>query len=106
MNRKMYKLFIILCLLLYAAGTGLCNADEVTPGSAVVPVGTIFIKFCITMGAVGLSILIIWICLLLFKNYAKEQFEKTREQALMKDSVQPIKNVDEAIISFINKNKL
>ena len=106
MNKSTYKLFLVLYLLLYAASAGLCTADEVTPGSAVVPVGTIFIKFCITMGAVGLAILIIWVGLLLFKNYAKDQFEKTREQALIKDSVQPIKNVDDAIISFINKNKL
>ena len=106
MNRKRYRLYTIIFLLLFAASYECCQAEEVATGSSVVPVGTVLIKFCIAMAAVGVAILIIWISLLLFKNYIKDQFEKNRQQVLNKDFGQQVKNVDEAIISFINKNKL
>ena len=106
MNNKKNIFCVISGLLLYAASQELSYAEDVVPGSNVLPFETVLIKFGITMAAVAVSILIIWICLKMFKSYVKQQFELNRQKILNKDSENTVKNVDDAIVSFINKNRL
>jgi len=101
----MRKLKFIITLMLIIVYNGSCYADTV-PGSGVMPVNQVFAKFALTMGAVFLSVLIIWVGLYIFKGYVKDQYEKARSKMMATDSNETPKNVDEAVVSFINKNKL
>ncbi len=104
-SSNFYKV-IVLILLCFMANVDFAVAENVVAGSNVMPIGAVFAKFGITMAAVGVSLLIIWGSLTLFKMYVKQQFEQNRQKVLSEESNPKVKNIDDAIISFINKNKL
>lgn len=97
---------ILLCLPVLAASTAVCYAEPVVMGSGVIPIKTVLIKFGITMGAVIASLLIIWFALLTFKKYAANSVKEYKQQALYGDNFKTSTNINEAIISFIEKNRL
>ena len=94
----------ILCLFL--SGTNICYADEPIVGVNVLPFKTVLIKFAVTMGSVLISLLIIWIILRLYKQYYFEEIQKINRESLYGDKLDTPKNIDDALISFIDKNKL
>ena len=93
------------CLLLYAASTGFCFADGEV-GTSVIPLKTVLIKFAISMGSVILSLLIIWIGLNAYRQYSLSKFPKPNNKDLYGDSLETPKNMEDAVISFIDKNRL
>lgn len=64
----------------------------------------ILTKFGITMGGVFISLLVIWIGLNIFKNY-KFKTKVTNQKAINTGLKTP-ENIDDAIVSFINQNRL
>lgn len=97
---------IALCLLILLADTGLCLAEPVAVGSSVVPIKTVMIKFGITMGSVLLSLIIIWSVLYSFKKYTADSIKEYNKKALYGDNFRTPTSMDDAIVSFINKNRL
>lgn len=83
-----------------------CYADPVVTGSGVIPIKTVLIKFGITMGAVLVSLLIIWFALSTFKKYTANSVKEYKQQALYGDNFKTSTSINEAIISFIDKNRL
>jgi len=99
---------IITGLLLYAASCGLCYADtnDMT-GSSVVPLKTVLVKFAISMGSVLISLIVIFIVLAYFrKQYGGAIDNRNNPDDLYGDSLGTPKNIEDAIISFIDKNRL
>jgi hypothetical protein len=101
--KKQYN--TILSCLLFMASTGICFAEPIS-GSAVIPFKTVLIKFGITMGSVLLSIIVIWAGLKSFKEYINQQPQKLDKSSLYGDTLETPKSVDDAVISFIDKNRL
>ena len=105
-NKKLILSIIILtCLLIISAGTDVWLGETVT-GTGVIPFKKVLIKFCLAMGAVLVSVFVIWIGLNIFKKHSPESFRNAEEKDLYSDTLETPKSVDEAIISFIDKNKL
>ncbi len=103
---KSIMINIGLCLLLLAVDANLCFADPINAGSNVIPIKTVFVKFAITMGSVLLSLLIIWILLYSYKKYSVEAVKEYNQKSLYGDNMKQTKTVGEAIVSFIEKNRL
>ena len=97
---------LTLCLPIILAGTAVCYAEPAVTGSAVIPLNTVFIKFGITMGAVLISLLIIWSGLYSFKKFTAKSIKEYKQQALYGDNFNTATNMDDAIVSFIEKNRL
>lgn len=97
---------ITLCLFVILTGTAFCYAEPVTTGSNVMPLNTVLMKFGITMGAVIVSLLIILFGLTAFKKFTAKSMKEYKQQALYGDSFKTSTTMDEAIISFIDKNRL
>ncbi len=79
------------------------------PQSATIPMKKdsmkdILTKFGITMGGVFISLLVIWIGLNIFKNYKFKT--KVANQKAIKTGLKTPENIDDAIVSFINQNRL
>lgn len=64
----------------------------------------ILAKFGITMGGVFISLLVIWIGLNIFKNYKFKK--KVTNQTSIKTGLKTPETIDDAIVSFINQNRL
>ena len=79
---------------------------EPISGSAVIPIDVVLLKFAITMGSVFASIIVIWLGLRAFKDYAGGKYNKPNPQNLYGDTYETPKTMDDAIISFIDKNRL
>lgn len=80
-----------------------------TPQSAPIPMKKdsmkdILTKFGITMGGVFISLLVIWIGLNIFKNYKFKT--KTTNKKITQTGLKTPENIDDAIVSFINQNRL
>lgn len=80
-----------------------------TPQSATIPMKKdsmkdILTKFGITMGGVFISLLVIWIGLNIFKNYKFKT--KTTNKKITQTGLKTPENIDDAIVSFINQNRL
>lgn len=97
---------LLLCLPILLASTVVCYAEPVVMGSGVIPIKTVFIKFGITMGAVLASLLIIWFALSTFKKFKATSVKEYKEQSLYGDNFKTSTNINEAIITFIDKNRL
>jgi len=104
-NFKKNALKTILCLLIILADTGLCIAQPVA-GSNVLPFKTVVFKFLITMGAVLVSLIIVFFALIAYKRYSANVIKEHKKKSLYGDSYNAPKTMDEAIASFIMKNKL
>ncbi len=96
---------VILSCLLFLAGTGVCIAEPIS-GSAVISFKTVLIKFGITMGSVLISIIVIWLGLKSFKEYIGQTPQSIDKNSLYGDTLETPKSVDDAVISFIDKNRL
>ena len=96
----------ILCL--FFASTNICYATEnpIVVGENVLPIKTVIMKFGITMGSVLISLLIIWILLNFYKAYTAEETKKAKTQSLYGDTLDTPKSIDDAVIMFIDKNRL
>lgn len=82
---------------------------NLAPQSSTIPMKKdsmkdILTKFGITMGGVFISLLVIWIGLNIFKNY-KFKTKVTNQKAINTGLKTP-ENIDDAIVSFINQNRL
>ncbi len=97
---------LILSLSLFTASSGLCFAEPVA-GSAVVPIKTVLIKFAVSMGSVLVSLIVIFVVLALFRKQYGANFNNRGNSAdLYGDTLETPKNIDDAVISFIDKNRL
>lgn len=96
----------LLCLLAISASTAICYAEPVAAGSAVIPLNTVLIKFGFTMGAVLVSLLIIWAALYSFKKFTAKSINEYKQQSLYGDNFRTPASMDDAIVSFIKKNRL
>ena len=96
----------ILCLLF--ASTNICFAADkpVVAGENVIPIKTVLIKFGITMGSVLVSLIVIWILLNFYKAYYTQETKKAKTQSLYGDTLDTPKSIDDAVIMFIDKNRL
>lgn len=82
---------------------------NLAPQSSTIPMKKdsmkdILTKFGITMGGVFISLLVIWIGLNIFKNYKFKT--KVANQKAIKTGLKTPENIDDAIVSFINQNRL
>ena len=103
-SNNLYNL--ILSLLLFAASSGFCCAEPVT-GSGVVPVKTVLIKFAVSMGSVLVSLIVIFVVLaVLKKQYGANLNNRSNSADLYGDTLETPKNIEDAVISFIDKNRL
>ena len=92
--------------VLLPVGNCVCYANEPVAGSAVIPIQTVLTKFCMTMGSVLLSLVVIWIGLNLYKNYYLKQQQNSNKKELYGDTMDTPKNIEDAVITFIDKNRL
>lgn len=120
-NKKQFLLIVLfLSLIIFTANAAMCEPETIQQtsgitsqaaaavanvGSSVLPIKTILIKFGITMVLVIGSLCIIWIGLTFFKKSSKTSKLLNRKN-LYNDNLKQPDSVDEAIISFINRNKL
>jgi len=115
-NKVIIFSIIITGLILLSVNAGWCTgetAGNLSAGASALPADlpmksdsilTILKKFALTMGCVGLSLIIIWFGLNIFKKF---KFRKTSSaQDLYNDGLKSPRTVDEAIVLFINKNRL
>lgn len=65
---------------------------------------SVLVKFALTMGGVIISLLVIWLGLNIFKKFTTKTPINKKESST--SSLNTPKTTDEAIIFFINKNKL
>ena len=106
--KKYFKNIIsgIQVLCLFLAGTNICYADEPLVGSNVIPIKTVLVKFGITMGSVLVSLIVIWILLSAYKAYYADEIKKNKSQSLYGDTLNTPKSIEDAVIMFIDKNRL
>ena len=81
------------------------KAAAETLGSSVIPVKKILIKFGISMLLVIVSLVVLVFSLNFLKRFFKQPSRITPKE-LYNDTLKTPKTIDEAIISFIKKNKL
>lgn len=105
-NLKNIAINTTLCLLILLADTGLCLAEPVTAGSSVLPIKTVIIKFLITMAAVLVSLVVLFFALIAYKKYTINSINEYKKNSLYGDNFNTPQTMDDAVISFINKNKL
>ena len=108
MKNNFRNIFIntTLCLLILLADTGLCIAAPITTGSNVIPLKTVLLKFIITMGAVLVSLVIVFFALITYKKYTINSVNEYKKKSLYGDNFNTPQTLDEAVAEFINKNKL
>lgn len=91
---------------MFTAGTGFCFAQPIAAGSGVLPVKTVIVKFLITMVAVLISLVVVFLLLAAYKKYSDKIIKETQKKSLYGDSYSAPKTMEDAIASFIQKNKL
>ncbi len=95
-------------LLILSIKAGWCtdsdSAEAIQQGASVMPIPYVLKKFGLTMGGVIVSLAIIWFGLNIFKKFSTKL--QNNNKNLYNDGLNSPKNVDDAIILFINKNKL
>lgn len=108
-NKKVIIYSILLTgLLILSVNSGWCTgadaANTVQQGASVMPVTAVLKKFGLAMGAVFISLAVIWFGLNMFKKLTTKSLHNSKD--IYNDGLSSPKNVDEAIVFFINKNKL
>ncbi|MEE3348525.1 MAG: hypothetical protein VZR09_00650 [Candidatus Gastranaerophilaceae bacterium] len=109
MKNKFFNKYLnnlTLSLSLFAASSGVCYA-ELVAGSGVVPIKTVLLKFAVSMGSVLVSLIVIFVVLaILKKQYGDKLNNRANTADLYGDTLETPKNINDAVISFIDKNRL
>lgn len=85
-----------------------CCADEIAQnqpmaGSNVLPVKVVLIKFLITMGLVGIALVLLWCGLIWYKKVCNKECILGANR---KTKLSTPTTIDDAVISFIKRNRL
>lgn len=104
---------LIIGLLVLSAKAGFCT-DAVQTATAALPADihfktdsakSVLIKFAFTMGGVFVSLVIIWLGLIVFKKMTGNS-TNAKKNIYNDELLNSPKTTDEAILFFINKNRL
>lgn len=107
-NRKLLIITVI-CLTVILIQAGRCAAavDVAAPALPEVRLLSsteVLVKFAVVMCGVILSLLVIWFGLSLYKKCTAKTFKIGKN--LYNDGLSSPKTIDEALVFFINKNRL